>query len=475
MIKDLIQRATLEEQVAAWRGLAEQAVEAFQNNETENMAKLAARGWNQADAEALLHLVQVAEAELKAIREKPPLADATEDDQEAFIESAPALSSLQTLMDDANMDAGFVQKAEGQNLAGGADGMSDLTLSAEAQTSPGQRLFYSAFDEPGINYITEGAKAVAYRYAHGRHKFMHWDATLPEDKLAFSLADKASILIVGDWGTGVGRAEDIANLMRKELDSLPADTQKHVVHLGDIYFAGWASEVQKFLDLWPAKQGEANVHSWCLNGNHDMYCGGDAYFDKVLGDSRFAAQQRCSYFSLCNEHWHILGLDTAYEEWSLSNGQAAWAEKQRKAHPDAKGVLLSHHQPYSAYEGNEPKKAGNVANDAAALLKDGLTTAWIWGHEHRCVVYEPLNFTFKDGSHGELPFGACMGHGGVPTKPTRKKEGGVKYLLDQVVTRGLFNEKFGMMGFAVLDIDGATATLRCIDEDGDTKRFTASL
>ncbi|MCX6854719.1 MAG: metallophosphoesterase, partial [Verrucomicrobia bacterium] len=347
--------------------------------------------------------------------------------------------------------------------------LSDLVLSDEAQVPPGQWLFYSPFDEPGSKYVTEWVKAKVKRMGKEPHPFVRATKRTP-------LAEVARLVIVGDWGTGVGRALDVRDQMRAALDETP-DRERHVVHLGDIYFCGWPDEVKKqFQKCWPVHENEAGIHSWCLNGNHDMYAGGDGYFGMLDKDDRFASQDKSSHFSLGNRHWHILGLDTAYEEWSLSNGQVTWALDERK-HADfagARGILLSHHQPFSAYEGNEPTKSGRLLQESAPLLQNNLTTMWLWGHEHRCVVYEPREFGFAGGA-GHLPMGACLGHGGVPAKPTRDQREGVAYVLNESVRRGI--ENFGMMGFAILDLDGAEASLTCVDELGNrkvVKKFAAA-
>jgi hypothetical protein len=62
------------------------------------------------------------------------------------------------------------------------------------------------------------------------------------------------------------------------------------------------------------------VLCWALNGNHDRYSGGHGYFGYLLHDPRFRGQWRgasadhtlSSYFSLENEDWQLLGLDSAY-------------------------------------------------------------------------------------------------------------------------------------------------------------------
>lgn len=476
MIKDFVRWKTLNAHVANWRDLAQQAVTSLESNDA-NAAKLLDRGFTIEKARDLLDFILKAEAELK--QEPPPTEAEDEDDADsAVILGAPYLSALQHMMEQANLAAAMVVQADtkGQGAVGTRDGLADAELSPAAKPPQGQRLFYSAFDEPGITYLTEGAKAVAYRLINGYHVF-------PITPVSVKLSEKTRLIIVGDWGSGVGRAQDVAKWMRAELDKA-TDVERHVIHLGDIYFAGWPQESQKrFLDYWPVRIGEAGVYSWCLNGNHDMYCGGGGLFDVVLHDPRFARQAGCSYFALGNAAWQFIGLDTAYDEWNLQpkvktpNGnelvvdQVAWARSILAGNPNAKGVLLSHHQPYSEYEPSGADKAGKVAAQTLPLLQSGRVPVWLWGHEHRCVIYKPITFTSPTGPV-TLPFGACLGHGGVPSRPTREVKPGVRHVLTQIVKYGI--ENFATMGFAVLDLDGASGEIRCINERGE-EHFKADL
>jgi hypothetical protein len=101
---------------------------------------------------------------------------------------------------------------------------------------------------------------------------------------------------VGDWGTGLGRARQVAVHMQEEIaGALAEGREAHAIHLGDVYYSGLASEDQRrFLAYWPvtAAQAASGVTSWSLNGNHDMYSGGYGYFGTLLADPRFAAQPR---------------------------------------------------------------------------------------------------------------------------------------------------------------------------------------
>lgn len=467
MIYELIKLKKLREQVDAWSALVKAAQSTLdeENAASEAAAFLKEKNWSRDDVDALAKLVAKASEELDMEMEAAktaPAAAIEEDSDGAFIPSRPALCTLQMLIEMANIDANMMDRPKGQGLAGEDASKQARQLKTEAQASPGQKLFYSIMDEPGVRYFSEGAKAVAWRWANNAwHAFSNSPTIAP-------LAKKARLVIVGDWGSGVGRAQDVAKLMRQEIDAAP-DVERHVIHLGDIYFAGWPRECRdRFLAHWPVKQGgEPGISSWCLNGNHDMYSGGDGYFDVVLGDVRFAQQKQCSYFALRNDDWQFIGLDTAYDDWHLPARQVEWAADRFKERPKARGVLLSHHQPYSSFESQDKAKA--LAAQAAPLLKGGLTSAWFWGHEHRCAIYKPLTFDFADGSTGALPFGACFGHGGVPTSPKRASPPETLHTLTATETNGflLTKENFARMGFVVLDIDGASGRLRCVDERGN--------
>src|SRR5258708_10103939 len=97
------------------------------------------------------------------------------------------------------------------------------------------------------------------------------------------------------------------------------------------------------LPKWPVKLAEKDmISSWSLNGNHDMYSGGHAYFDYLLKEPRFAPWHKgSSFFSLYNDNWDIFGLDTAYEDAGLYGDQAGWIARTRREAP-TKSLFLSH-------------------------------------------------------------------------------------------------------------------------------------
>jgi hypothetical protein len=203
--------------------------------------------------------------------------------------------------------------------------------------------------------------------------------------------DEAHIAILGDWGTGLYGAPHCAT-------SILAATPRYdaVLHLGDVYYAGNTEEVQKrFLDPWPFVP---NALSLALNSNHEMYSGGEGYFDLTLP----TFGQGASYFAYQNDHFVLVGLDTGYDEYSLAGNQDGWLDTIVRNAGNRKVVLFSHHQPFSLYERSVMKPQSKLG----ALLREQRIFAWYWGHEHRCVVY--------DTHPGWALKGRCIGHSGYP-------------------------------------------------------------
>lgn len=204
------------------------------------------------------------------------------------------------------------------------------------------------------------------------------------------------VALVADWGTGTYGAPIISDTLRQKGYELR-------IHLGDVYYSGTETEVQeRFLDVWPADEG--GQVSRALNSNHEMYSGGDGYFRRTL--RKF--EQEASYFAMANEHWLLVGLDTGYDDHALAGRQAEWLRALVNDAGGKKVILLSHHQPFSALERQGPKLVEAIGD----LLGGRKIFMWIWGHEHRCVVYEQH-------PNWDL-WGRCIGHGGMPYEREKK-------------------------------------------------------
>ena len=207
---------------------------------------------------------------------------------------------------------------------------------------------------------------------------------------AGSIGDSFQIAMVGDWGTGLYGAPVIADRIAA---TGPFDL---LLHLGDIYYSGTSEETkERFLKLWPIS---AAPMSRSLNANHEMYSGGYGYFDIILPHFGQAA----SYFALQNTNWLLVGLDTAYIEHDMDPKQVTWLEQLVAGRGQRKVVLFSHQQLFSRLD-HQGEKLQSKLN---ALLTSNQITAWYWGHEHQCVLYD------KHPTWGLVA--RCLGNSGIP-------------------------------------------------------------
>jgi hypothetical protein len=118
--------------------------------------------------------------------------------------------------------------------------------------------------------------------------------------------------------------------------------------------------------------------------------------------------QSASYFALQNNCRLLAALDTSYSEHDLHGRQAQWLANLVKGAGDRKVLLFSHHQPFTLFPSHFPSSLFDqgVVKKLSSLLRSRRITAWYWGHEHRCSLYEPHEVW---GFHGR-----CVGHGGFP-------------------------------------------------------------
>lgn len=269
----------------------------------------------------------------------------------------------------------------------------------------------------------------------------------PSTNTAASLSGDLRVAIAADWGTGLYGAPKIAETIRKMAGQRKFDL---AMHLGDVYYSGTEKEVDaRFLKAWPT---DAATMNRALNGNHEMYSGGVGYFKLILP----AFKQESSYFALQNEHWLLVGLDTAYVDHDIDNKQVAWLNLIVNQAGARKLVLFSHQQPFSRLDSQGPK----LQKVLKRLLDDRRITAWYWGHEHECVIYDPHPVW------GLL--GRCLGNGGIPS--ARKKD----------VKNAPADTRAGAGGCTWQRLSATSDSPSCIvldgpnadmEDDGDRKKF----
>jgi hypothetical protein len=355
------------------------------------------------------------------------------------------------------------------------------------QTSAGRDLFGTIvhavnsllhprrFGPTDLDWVIDVGKSMLDRLAAGNHRFNPSPAR-------HEIEDTARIVVVGDWGTGLPRAKAVAGFMAEEVAGALADgRQVHVIHLGDVYYSGIPEEVERHVlapGLWPVTVDQARhgVTSWSLNGNHDMYGGGYGYYDHLLADERFSAQQSSddkptSFFELVAPSWQFLGLDTSWDPNVLAQGHSGVLEDPQsavaaKAAAEARAagrklILLSHHQLVSVYDTAD---IGNVLPSKLRPILDGdSVTAWLWGHEHRCMGFKPVS---------GINFARCIGHGGVPVLMEHAAG-------EPIPSPGEWEERefveqdgdrWQRFGFAVLDMASDRIDVRYRDELGRQTR-----
>jgi Calcineurin-like phosphoesterase len=389
-------------------------------------------------------------------------------DEQVFLSRDPMVSLLQSALDEWAVENADVitekapEAAHGDRRSvesGGIMITNQRLAKPPAIRKVDDRRLLDQFSTTDVRWV-RSLMASAVTKFRGKHAFN------PEPAKPVVLPSRARLVIVGDWGSGLPRAQKVAARMREVIDEgIESDLTQHVVHLGDVYYSGWPKEYQRrFLPYWPVKTEEADrIGSWSTNSNHDMYCGGYGYFDTMLADPRFAAQSKSSFFNFVHPNWNIAALDTAWDEGELHGPQVQWltdimSDKSRKT------LLMSHHQLFSAYESNSEK----LATQLDPLLKGRGIDAWFWGHEHRCIFYEP---------HQNVQVARCIGHGGVPVYMNHREDDPMpnpgKYEYRSFFKRGL--ERWAMFGFAVLDFDGARISVRYINEDGGVPHDTETI
>ncbi len=273
----------------------------------------------------------------------------------------------------------------------------------------------------------------------------------------------ATIGLLADWGTGAGPAQEVL-----------IDISKHdptiLLHLGDIYYSGTTEECRaNFLEPVEKlyRKGQPKP-VYVIPGNHDMYCGGLGFYELIKQLNPEPIAQRGSFFCLRSEDeaWQILGMDTGFHDISpyavsdaltrIEDDELAW-HCDRVREFSGKTILLSHHQPFSAFAQigpASPKGEKTAANphlmkafESMAAL--GKISAWFWGHEHTLSIYHPFR---------GIQRGRCIGHGAIPVSSTDDVYSVVAGLDDIPAlihgTRMGTGIKLWNHGYALLSIEG---------------------
>jgi hypothetical protein len=315
-----------------------------------------------------------------------------------------------------------------------------------------------------------------------RHRFECYANSVPYDNGLYQLEGEngeVRIALAGDWGTGTDEAAQVGQ-------QIAHFAPHYTVHLGDIYYVGDEAEVgQNFLgqtnpdnDYPPCCWPLGSHGAFALNGNHEMYARGIAYFERMLPrlgliSGGRAQGQKASYFCLENDYWRVIGLDTGYNSiglpgveyfWppdcALPRRLLAWIRDVVQPNRDKRGIiLLSHHQYYSRFDDWYTKPARQLAYFISRPV------LWFWGHEHRMAIYKAFRV-----KNGLTAIGRCAGHGGMPVDLPTAKPKHPECPLEFIDCRAYASDeglRVGMNGFVQLTLQNNTLRVEYADLTGD--------
>src|SRR5258705_435202 len=227
---------------------------------------------------------------------------------------------------------------------------------------------------------------------HERHPFKRYRT----GNGIFKIPDSVTVGLAADWGTGTGPAYKVAKWLKYRE---PAVT----IHMGDVYFSGTSEEYQDWFlgeEDWP----HGSQSTFAMNANHEMYSGGDGYFETALA----ALNQEASYFCLENRYWRILGLDSGYYSGILPLIEKFWLSRI-PLHDDIMQWLASVVFP-DRPDPESPKALGKPIGYCgfAALRFDGPVLT---------IEYVDQNNKLLLTESWDRSAGAPVGHAGAGTEP----------------------------------------------------------
>jgi predicted phosphodiesterase len=292
-----------------------------------------------------------------------------------------------------------------------------------------------------------------------------------DDFVIDGLPSDAVVGVVADWATGEPEAIEV-------LRQVKGQNPHVVIHLGDIYYAGTEHEVENyFYQPWknildPENSG---ILSFALPGNHDLYAGGKPFYDLLdkLAVLNGSDKKMASYFCLRNEHWQLIGLDTALHDrlgagpTYLEESELEWLNDKIQNSGGRRTILLSHHQLFSSNDQFDGKGYNEKLNNQLAPIL-AQVDLWLWGHEHELVIF---------GDYMNLKRGRCIGGSAFPVgnfeMPTEHVNPDVPYNKDVELGKG---SAFYQHCYTILKLDGANATVSYYeDRDGGRVLFQETL
>jgi hypothetical protein len=176
------------------------------------------------------------------------------EEEAAFFPRDAVMSLVQSaLLDYYEMHKPELIGQTGEARAGREDeiAVTDRELKNVPPTGDAARGLLNKFSQTDIGWAS-CLGAMGIRAFRKRREFN------PQPAPPVTISNRASVVLLGDWGTGLPRARKIGAATRNKLQEAEAQNRDcHVIHLGDVYYSGWQREYEKhFLPHWPVKLGE---------------------------------------------------------------------------------------------------------------------------------------------------------------------------------------------------------------------------
>lgn len=275
------------------------------------------------------------------------------------------------------------------------------------------------------------------------------------------LPEKAMIGVVADWATGEPEAIEV-------LRQVKTFNPQVAIHLGDIYYSGTEYEAENyFFKPWKSvlDLDNSGILSLALPGNHDLYAGGQPFYDLLdkLSAINGTTQSSASYFCLRNDHWQLIGLDTALNDRLLSGPthlaetEVVWLKDKIENSGGRRTILFSHHQLFSC---NDQWIGADTNPELYKQLESLLpgVDLWLWGHEHDLVIFD---------EYKGLRRGRCIGGSAFPVgnfeMPQTRLNPDVPYNKQVELSKG---SAFYQHCYTMIELDGDRAVASYY-EDGD--------
>lgn len=277
----------------------------------------------------------------------------------------------------------------------------------------------------------------------------------------YPLQDK--FIIFADAGTN---DKYLANTCKAMLN-LQAE---QYIHLGDIYYAGTKAECKDFVKYTAELRNKGEL--WCIPGNHEYISSGQGFFEEVLavcGKNKHIKkqEQETSFFALVSQKYKVLvvALDTGYkctnftmppaseqmdDSTKLDKSQYAWLQKTMAEYPTYRVLVLTHHPVcsdkwdkrffnYTLYS----QVVGDQATSDSSIGSRQIT-AWLAGHDHRCVVYPQ--------SYGTLQKVITIGHASMPIVQPHYKTSSAMFPVDKLCIPPPEDVLSGNNGFVQIEL-----------------------